>query len=82
MFESHPIQSAVRETRKDLLPNRPKPVPVWARTNPAVPATIFVDGIPRNDWGMWQTFEPGTYKISYGPVAGYVAPPARDGDNH
>ena len=43
-------------------------------TNPPVPATIFVDGIPRNDWGMWQSMEPGTYRVYFGPVAGYVAP--------
>ncbi|HLB69236.1 MAG TPA: hypothetical protein VJN63_12420 [Thermoplasmata archaeon] len=47
-----------------------------------MPATIFVDGIPRNDWGMRQTFEPGTYKISYGPVARLRGASGRDGDNH
>jgi len=43
-------------------------------TNPPVAGTIFVDGLPRNDWGMWQSMEPGTYKVSFGPVPGYVAP--------
>jgi hypothetical protein len=43
-------------------------------TDPPVPATIFVDGFPRNDWGMWQSMEPGTYVVSFGPALGYVAP--------
>jgi len=46
-------------------------------TNPAVPATIFVNGVPRNDWGMWQSMEPGTYKVSFGSVPGYTTPPTR-----
>jgi quinoprotein glucose dehydrogenase len=44
-------------------------------TNPAVPGTIYVDGVPRNDWGMWTAFPPGTYVVAFGPVAGYVPPP-------
>jgi ABC-type transport system substrate-binding protein/PKD repeat protein len=43
-------------------------------TDPAVPGTIFVDGLPRDDWGMWQSMLPGSYKVSYGPVAGFVTP--------
>ena len=46
-------------------------------TNPAVPATIFVAGHPRNDWGMWQSMEPGTYKVSFGPVPGMITPAAQ-----
>jgi nitrous oxidase accessory protein NosD len=43
-------------------------------TSPAVPATIFVDGIPRNDWGMWQSMPAGTYTVSFGSVPGYPTP--------
>ncbi|MGH8648334.1 MAG: PKD domain-containing protein, partial [Burkholderiales bacterium] len=45
------------------------------RTNPAVAATVFVDGVPRNDWGMWQSMPPGTYRVSFGALPGYVTPP-------
>lgn len=46
-------------------------------TSGAPAATVFVDGVPRNDWGMWQSMPPGTYKVSFGPVPGYVTPAAR-----
>ena len=46
-------------------------------TNPAVPATIFVDGLPRNDWGMWQSMPPGTYTVSFEPLAGFTSPAAQ-----
>lgn len=44
-------------------------------TDPPVAGTIFVDGLPRDDWGMWQAFAPGTHKVSFGPLAGYATPP-------
>ncbi|MGQ0798079.1 MAG: PKD domain-containing protein [Methanobacteriota archaeon] len=49
----------------------------WLRviTDPPVPGTIYVDGVPRNDWGMWTDLPPGTYTVSFGPVAG-MRPPA------
>ncbi len=43
-------------------------------TSPAVPATVFVDGVARDDWGMWQSLPPATYTVSFGDVAGYTAP--------
>ena len=43
-------------------------------TNPAVPATIFIDGAPRNDWGMWTDLAPGSYQVCYGDVVGYSTP--------
>jgi hypothetical protein len=43
-------------------------------TIPAVPSTIYVDGIPRNDWGMWVDIPAGTYIVSFGDVPGYIAP--------
>jgi hypothetical protein len=47
-------------------------------TNPAVPATIYVDGIPRNDWGVWTDLDPGTYEVCYGEVEDYEPPPCED----
>src|SRR2546425_42852 len=44
------------------------------KTSPALPATIFVNGVPRDDWGMWQSMPPGTYTVGFGPVPGYVTP--------
>lgn len=43
-------------------------------TSPAMPATIFVDGTPRNDWGLWTDVEPGDYEVCYGDVAGFATP--------
>ncbi|OGS42871.1 MAG: hypothetical protein A3K67_05355 [Euryarchaeota archaeon RBG_16_62_10] len=43
-------------------------------TSPAVPSTIYVDGIARNDWGMWADVPPATYVVSFGDVPGYVTP--------
>jgi hypothetical protein len=42
--------------------------------DPAVPSTIYVDGVPRDDWGMWTDLTPGDYQVCFGPVAGYAAP--------
>jgi N-acetylneuraminic acid mutarotase len=46
-------------------------------TSPALPGTILVDGIPRNDWGMWQSMPPGPYEVSFGEVPGFVTPGPR-----
>ena len=43
-------------------------------TNPAVPGTISVDGIPRDDWGMWTDIPAGVHQVCFGPVPGRVAP--------
>lgn len=43
-------------------------------SEPAVKATISVDGIPRDDYGVWMYVEPGVHTVSFGPVAGYDAP--------
>lgn len=45
-------------------------------TNPAVPGTISIDGIPRNDWGVFTWLNPGTYQVCFGPVAGFSGTPA------
>jgi len=43
-------------------------------TSPALAATIFVDNVPRDDWGMWQTLPAGMYTVSFGPAPGYTTP--------
>jgi hypothetical protein len=43
-------------------------------TDPAVPATISVNGVPRNDWGMWTDLDPGSYEVCFGDVPGYTTP--------
>jgi Ca2+-binding RTX toxin-like protein len=44
-----------------------------AISNP-VPATISVDGIPMNDWGMWTDLDVGEYEVCFGAVEFYTAP--------
>ena len=46
-------------------------------TDPAVPGTIYVDDLPRNDWGMWTDLAPGNYEICFGDVPGLVTPAAQ-----
>ena len=49
-----------------------------AITSPAVASTISVDGLPRNDWGLWAEVAPGTYNVCFGNVAGYAVPACRN----
>ena len=52
----------------------------WLRvtTDPAVPGTVYVDGVPHNDWGTWESMPPGTYRVSFGTVPGFTTPVPRD----
>jgi predicted GH43/DUF377 family glycosyl hydrolase len=43
-------------------------------TNPPVPATIYINGVPMDDWGVWVELPAGTYTVSFGDVAGYTTP--------
>jgi hypothetical protein len=43
-------------------------------TSPAVAGTISVDGVPRDDWGMWTDIPAGAHQVCFGPVAGYTPP--------
>jgi len=43
-------------------------------TSPEVPSTIYVDGIARNDWGLWVCVPAGTYTVSFGAVSDYLPP--------
>jgi hypothetical protein len=44
-------------------------------TSPAAPGTIAVDGVPRNDWGMWTDIPTGSHTVCFGGVAGYASTP-------
>jgi len=43
-------------------------------TQPPSASTISVDGIPRNDWGMWTDIESGIYEICWGHAKGFTPP--------
>ena len=47
------------------------------RTNPAVPGTITVDGVPINDGSVWTPFAAGQHQVCFGDVPGYTAPPCQ-----
>ena len=38
-------------------------------TSPAVPGTITVDGVARNNWGLWTDVPTGSHQVCFGPVA-------------
>ena len=46
-------------------------------TSPAVPSTVLVDGIPRDDWGMWTDLPAGSYQVCFGGVVGITTPPCQ-----
>ncbi len=43
-------------------------------TSPAVAGTVFVNGVPADDWGLYTDLPAGTYTLCFGAVAGYTAP--------
>ena len=43
-------------------------------TSPAAASAISVDGVPRNNWGMWTDIAVGTHQVCFGPVAGFTPP--------
>jgi hypothetical protein len=47
-----------------------------ATTSPPAAGTILVDGIPRNDWGMWTDIPTGSHTVCFGPAPGYANTPA------
>ncbi len=47
-------------------------------TNPALPATLYVNGVAMNMWGIdWVKLAPGTYNLTFGELPGYTAPGSR-----
>ena len=49
-----------------------------ATTSPAVAGTVSVDGVPRNNWGMWTDVPVGSHQVCFGAVAGFTAPACQD----
>ena len=48
-------------------------------TSPAVPGTILVDGLPRDDWGLYTDVPSGAHTVCFGAVPGYLHTPACQG---
>ena len=46
-------------------------------TNPSVAGTISVDGIPRDDFGMWTDVPAGSHEVCFGPHKAFIAPPCQ-----
>ena len=47
-------------------------------TSPAGPGTIYVDDVPRDDWGLWTDLATGSHTVCFGAVPGYaVSPPCQ-----
>lgn len=46
-------------------------------TSPAEPASIAVDGVPRNNWGMWTDLPVGSHTVCFGAVPGTLVPPCQ-----
>ncbi|MGH9225997.1 MAG: hypothetical protein ACRD2W_19915 [Acidimicrobiales bacterium] len=46
-------------------------------TSPAVPARITVDGVARDDWGIFTDLAVGPHQVCFGPVAGMAPPPCQ-----
>ncbi len=45
-------------------------------TSPPVPATIFLNGLPANPFGLFVTLQPTTYSVSFEAITGLKTPPA------
>jgi len=46
-------------------------------TTPPSSATVYVDGIARDSWGIWLDLPAGEYLVSFGDVPGHTAPEAQ-----
>jgi uncharacterized repeat protein (TIGR02543 family) len=44
------------------------------QTDPAMPATIYCDGVPMDDWAFWTNILPGQYTVSFEDIDGYITP--------
>ena len=47
---------------------------LWVTNNPALPATISIDGTPSGVWGVFTDLEPGDHEVCFGDVTGYTTP--------
>ena len=61
-------------------PGSPGPDPasygyLRVQTSPTLPATIYLDGVWMNSWGLdWVKVTPGSHTVSFGEIPGYVTP--------
>ncbi len=46
-------------------------------TDPAVPGQVLVDGLPRDQWGLWTDIAAGAHQVCFGPVGDFAAPPCQ-----
>jgi hypothetical protein len=44
-------------------------------TSPAVAGTIFIDGIPRDDWGVFTDIPTGSHTVCFGAATGFANTP-------
>lgn len=49
---------------------------IAASVDPASEATISIDGVPRDDWGVWLPVDPGTHQVCFGISKAYGTQPA------
>lgn len=49
-------------------------------TSPAVASRISIDGIPRDNWGVYTDLPTGSHEVCFGPVPGYLPPPCQTVD--
>jgi hypothetical protein len=47
------------------------------QSSPPEPATISMDGVPMDDWGMWTDVPTGSHQVCFGPAPGLGAPPCQ-----
>ena len=47
-------------------------------TSPAVPATIYMDGVPMDDWGLYTDVDAASHFVCFGDAATYVVPTCAD----
>ena len=46
-------------------------------TSPGANSRISVDGVPRNNWGLWTDLTTGSHQVCFGAVAGLTPPPCQ-----
>ena len=46
-------------------------------TSPAVASPIRVDGVARDNWGVYTDLPTGSHEVCFGAVAGYTPPPCQ-----
>ena len=44
------------------------------KTNPVRPGTVLVDGVPRDNWGLFTDLPTGAHQVCFGPLPGLTTP--------